>query len=282
MPMSGAGKSKLCFGPFELDTAERELRQDGNVVKLQQQQVSVLLLLVERAGQIVSREEIYHHIWGNDTFVDFERGINFSINQIRVALGDDAHKPTYVETVPRRGYRFPAQVEGTEGEGADSPTSPDLSTLVSGSDAKRSSEPQASRLRFGRNILAGLVALLCVGGIMWGLLHLRKAEPRSTPPPGTSPNMIRTPLVTLRGLVYGITFSPDGQQIAFTWNKFGKRDIYIQRIGGGDRPLQITHNLDGTSWTVDWSPDGRSLLYGRCVEGNRGALYAIPARQPSD
>jgi eukaryotic-like serine/threonine-protein kinase len=86
-----AGKSKLRFGPFELDPVQRELRQDGKVVKLQQQQVSVLLLLVERAGLIVSREEIHQRIWGGDTFVDFERGINFSINQIRVALGDDAH-----------------------------------------------------------------------------------------------------------------------------------------------------------------------------------------------
>jgi DNA-binding winged helix-turn-helix (wHTH) protein len=89
-----AGKSKLRFGPFELDPVQRELRQGGKVVKLQQQQVSVLLLLVERAGLTVSREEIHQHIWGGDTFVDFERGINFSINQIRAALGDDAHTPT--------------------------------------------------------------------------------------------------------------------------------------------------------------------------------------------
>ena len=72
-----AGKSKLRFGPFELDPVQRELRQCGKVVKLQQQQVSVLLLLVERAGLIVSREEIHQRIWGGDTFVDFERGSIF-------------------------------------------------------------------------------------------------------------------------------------------------------------------------------------------------------------
>jgi TolB-like protein/DNA-binding winged helix-turn-helix (wHTH) protein/Tfp pilus assembly protein PilF len=99
------------FGQFELDPSSRELRKDGSVVKLQRQQLAVLLLLVQRAGQIVSREEIHQHIWGNDTFVDFERGINFAINQIRAALGDSAENPGFVETVPRRGYRFIAAVE---------------------------------------------------------------------------------------------------------------------------------------------------------------------------
>jgi DNA-binding winged helix-turn-helix (wHTH) protein len=94
------------FGPFALDPLNRELRKRGYLVKLQPQQFAVLLLLTEHAGQIVSREEIHQHIWGNDTFVDFERGINFSINQIRGALVDDADKPRYVETIPRRGYRF--------------------------------------------------------------------------------------------------------------------------------------------------------------------------------
>jgi Tol biopolymer transport system component/DNA-binding winged helix-turn-helix (wHTH) protein len=277
MPIPGAGKSKLCFGPFELDTVERELRRDGKVVKLQQQQVSVLMLLVERAGQIVSREEIHQHIWGSDTFVDFERGINFSINQIRTALGDDANRPRYIETIPRRGYRFLARVESADIEGVEDPKFADLSTLVPGPDGKKSSDAQPSRFRFTRKILSGFVAFLLVGVITWGLLHLRNEEARSVRSSGISPNVKRTPLVTLRGLVSGITFSPDGQQIAFTWSKFGKRDIYIQQIGGGARPLQITHNLDGTSWRVDWSPDGRLLLFGRCGEGNRGILYAIPA-----
>lgn len=87
------------------------MRKRGYPVKLQQQHFAVLLLLVERAGQIVSREEIHQHIWGSDTFVDFDRGINFAINQIRAALGDNADKPRYIETIPRRGYRFIGRLE---------------------------------------------------------------------------------------------------------------------------------------------------------------------------
>ena len=76
------------FGPFELDPVNHELRKRGHLIRLRPQALAVLQLLADRAGQIVSREEIHQHIWGNETFVDFERGINFSINQIRAALGD--------------------------------------------------------------------------------------------------------------------------------------------------------------------------------------------------
>src|ERR1700757_2710360 len=117
------------FGPFALDPTSCELRKRGHLIRLQPQQFAVLLLLTERAGQIVSREEIHQHIWGNDTFVDFERGINFSINQIRAALGDDAEKPRYVETIPRRGYRFISPINCHEPVVTDVPKSISLDPL---------------------------------------------------------------------------------------------------------------------------------------------------------
>lgn len=100
----------ICFGPFELDLAAGELRKGGIPVKLQPQPFQVLRLLAERAGSIVTREEIQRYLWSESTFVDFEHGINFSINQIRGALADNAEKPRYIETLPRRGYRFIAAV----------------------------------------------------------------------------------------------------------------------------------------------------------------------------
>src|SRR5882757_10303451 len=103
------------FGPFALDLTNRELRKRGYLVRLQPQQLAVLLMLAERPGQIVSRDEIHQRIWGSDTFVDFERGINFSINQIRAALGDDAAKPRFIETIPRPGYRFLCPIEISQG-----------------------------------------------------------------------------------------------------------------------------------------------------------------------
>src|SRR5271154_5485154 len=105
---------KISFRPFELDTAAGTLRKHGIRIKLQPQPYKLLLLLMERAGQVVTREEIQRHVWQDSTFVDFESGINFSINQIRAALGDDAENPRYVETLPRRGYRFIAPITTAE------------------------------------------------------------------------------------------------------------------------------------------------------------------------
>ncbi len=94
------------FGSFELHPVSGELRQHGDLVKLAPQPAKVLVLLVRRAGDVVTRDEIREHVWAVDTFVDFEQGLNFCIRQIREAFGDTADAPRYVETLPRRGYRF--------------------------------------------------------------------------------------------------------------------------------------------------------------------------------
>lgn len=96
----------LRFGGFELRTAEGELRLNGDLVKLPPQPLKVLELLARRGGEVVTRNEIRGHVWCGDTFVDFEQGLNFCIRQIREAVGDRADAPRFIETLPRRGYRF--------------------------------------------------------------------------------------------------------------------------------------------------------------------------------
>lgn len=98
------------FGAFDLDVRAGELRRDGAAVKLQPQPFRVLALLVARAGELVTREELKKALWGDETYVDFERGLNFCINQVRAALGDSADSPRFIQTLPRRGYRFVAPV----------------------------------------------------------------------------------------------------------------------------------------------------------------------------
>ncbi|HEY7516241.1 MAG TPA: winged helix-turn-helix domain-containing protein, partial [Vicinamibacteria bacterium] len=105
----GAARA-LRFGAFELDLQSGELRRSGVLVHLQQQPAKVLVLLARRSGELVTREEIQREVWGG-TFVDFEQGLNFCVKQIRAALGDQADTPRYLETLPRRGYRFLAPVE---------------------------------------------------------------------------------------------------------------------------------------------------------------------------
>jgi len=100
------------FGAFEVGLRSGELRKHGIKVKIQEQPFQVLTMLLEHPGQIVTREELHKKLWPADTFVDFEHGLNAAINKLREALGDSADNPRFVETLPRRGYRFIAPVEG--------------------------------------------------------------------------------------------------------------------------------------------------------------------------
>lgn len=103
--------SSIRFGEFELDEQTCELRRKGVPTRIQQQPARVLALLLTHQGMMVTRDQIRDAIWGQDTFVDFEQGLNFCIRQIRVTLNDQAEKPRFVETLPRRGYRFIAPIE---------------------------------------------------------------------------------------------------------------------------------------------------------------------------
>lgn len=305
MASLGTPPGLIRFGPFALDPANRELRKRGYLVRLQPQQFAVLLLLVERAGQIVSREEIHQHIWGNDTFVDFERGINFSINQIRAALGDDADKPRFIETIPRRGYRFIHPVELLESCGsqdgkvsasepsssAEAPKSatepaiaPELDTAVveSAMQNRRSAETIRRKWLWPG---IGLAALLILSAVF---LNRHGALPLQTPlvtRAGSASGHPHTTMVTsFRGNVQEPTFSPDGKQIAYFWNGkdqsgFAKFDIYVQMIGG-ERPLRLTWSGVGPTddphiCCLAWSPDGQWISFARCRAGS-GTIFKVP------
>jgi len=112
--MRSAPKNRplIHFGEFELDIAAGELRRQGSKLRLQDQPLQVLEILLQRPGEIVAREELQQKVWPSDTFVDFDHGINNAIKRLREALRDTADTPRFVETLPRRGYRFIAPVNG--------------------------------------------------------------------------------------------------------------------------------------------------------------------------
>jgi TolB-like protein/DNA-binding winged helix-turn-helix (wHTH) protein/Tfp pilus assembly protein PilF len=156
-------ESVIRFGAFELALKSGELRKEGNVVRLQMQPLKALAYLASHAGQTVTREELQQAVWGNETFVDFEHGLNFCIKQIRAALGDNAQAPRFIETLPRRGYRFIAQIEPVNGlpvvKAAQEPVAAAL-------------EPQApipTRSRTYRFVLASIaaMALAAAGYFLW-------------------------------------------------------------------------------------------------------------------
>src|SRR5580693_6133059 len=114
MPESSRLAGRRRFGVFEVDLRAGELRKHGQKIRLQEQPFQVLVMLVEHAGEVVSREDLQKKLWTADTFVDFDHGLNKAINKIREALGDSAESPRFVETVSRRGYRFLAEVKDVD------------------------------------------------------------------------------------------------------------------------------------------------------------------------
>lgn len=136
--LPGPGSLKLKFGTYEVDLRTGELRKNGMRIRLQEKPLRVLALLAERQGQLVSREELKKHLWPDETFVDFETGLNTAVKKLRGALSDDAEKPRYIETIPRRGYRFVAEVEFQNG------LRPEASSLTKLVAAEPELPPQSS------------------------------------------------------------------------------------------------------------------------------------------
>src|SRR5262245_59924529 len=107
-------KGSVRFGRFELDVEARELRSAAARVRLQEQPFAILQLMLDRPGQVITREELRRRLWPDGTFVDFEHSLNAAMKRLRSALGDDADHPTFIETLPRRGYRFIAGLACSE------------------------------------------------------------------------------------------------------------------------------------------------------------------------
>jgi DNA-binding winged helix-turn-helix (wHTH) protein len=120
-PPSSSESRLVRFAVFEVDLAAGELRKNGARLRLQEQPFQVLAVLLENAGRVVTREDLRQKIWPADTFVDFDHSLNTAVNKIRDVLGDSAPSPRFVETLPRRGYRFIAPVNGVEALAAKSP-----------------------------------------------------------------------------------------------------------------------------------------------------------------
>ena len=110
MPIPGSTATKYRFGPFELDPHEGRLSRNGSVVKLQKLPYRLLVMLVERGGGVVTREEVRKYLWPENTFVEFDNSLGVAIRKVRESLGDDAEVPRYIETIQGRGYRFIAPI----------------------------------------------------------------------------------------------------------------------------------------------------------------------------
>ncbi len=163
-----------CFGPYRLDLRTGELQKDGRRLRLQEKSFQVLAALVQRPGEMVSREELHQRLWSNDTFVDFDHGLNNTLNRLREVLNDDAEHPRYIETLPRRGYRFIAPVEVEQHRLTDTLPWP-VATLMGGRTV-------GQRARAGRMGL--VIAATALVGVLGFAAWKRFAAGRPSPVAG--------------------------------------------------------------------------------------------------
>ena len=270
------------FGVFELDAPSGELRRNGTIVKLREQPARILLLLLENAGQMVTREQLREHLWPSNTFVDFDHSLNAAVMKLREVLGDSADKPLYIETIPRKGYRFVAPVShpaDTQNGGASSQSTaaPELAVYNTREQSnggievpsKAPDEKQGRRTMLSRKLAVLILLIVSALGIA---ALIRSASLRSALTP-----MRVKPLTDLPGWAGWPALSPDGERLAFIWNNESpaNRNLYVQLVGG-DRPLQLTHTHSGFLCCPSWSPDGREIAIARCGD-NGGAVYVVPA-----
>jgi Tol biopolymer transport system component/DNA-binding winged helix-turn-helix (wHTH) protein len=242
------------FGEFEVDSLHQTLSLRGVRVKLQRQPFKVLELLIQRAPEIVSRDEIRRHVWGDEVYVDLAQNINFCIRQIRAALGDTS-EGHLIETLPRQGYRFVAPLDAAAQDRGNSEDEPE--------------EGPRQRNTKRQWLIAGLAALVAIGIVgVWNWVLTRK----------TVSGVTRiSHLTTYPGDEREPSLSPDGRQVAFSWGgeKDENRDIYVVLVGKQHR-IRLTSDPAEDAYPA-WSPDGKQIAFIRRRGGARAEIILIPA-----
>jgi DNA-binding winged helix-turn-helix (wHTH) protein/Tol biopolymer transport system component len=248
---------KIRFGVYELDRDAMELRKHGVPLRLQDQPLRVLAMLAGRPGEIVTREELQEQIWGN-TFVDFDQSLNKAINRIREALNDNAGTPQYVETVPRRGYRFIAPVAPVTPTAEQLPAAP-LNAVPAVELPQSRPDRATSRIVIVAALaIVGVLAAIGVAAAVW----LRQAK---------KPTLPEARLMSSSG--YSPALSRDGKLLAYvSVPSDGERHIMVQQTAGGEAvPVTFGPSADESP---DFSPDGTSIAF--YSARNRGGIYIVP------
>jgi eukaryotic-like serine/threonine-protein kinase len=253
---------KIRFGVYELDRDAMELRKRGLLLRLQEQPLRVLAMLTERPGEVITREQLQEQIWGN-TFVDFDQSLNKAVNRVREALNDDASTPQYVETVPRRGYRFiapVAAVPGTDAQGTAAPVNPGPTA----EPAPSTSHTSPSRaVLLAALAIATVLAVIGIAAVVW-LRHPAKhalQEPTHVTSFGVSPALSR-----------------DGKLLAYMSSLGGGTPhIWVQQTAGGEAIPVTTDSYPGGM--PDFSPDGTHIAFYSTRNG--GGIY-IASTLPGD
>ena len=243
--MEGLNSNLIRFGVFEADRATGELRKAGRRIRLQEQPFRILLLLLEHQGEVVSRDELRERIWG-ETNVDFEEGLNTAVRKLRDALGDSAANPRFIETLPRRGYRFIATAE-----------------VVGGTPILPEPKNFPVRRPLLRWAIGGAVVTILASVF---LMRVREKPLLTASPP--------IQLTRDSGLTTEPVISQDGKFLVYASDRAGEGnlDIWIQHTSGGE-PRRLTSN-PANERQPELSPDGSNVIFRS--DGETPGIYSVP------
>ena len=297
--MTSSNPHRVRFGPFEADLDTHELWKNGVRLKLGGQPFEILALLLRRPGQMVLREELQKELWAEDTFVDFNHGLNAAVNKLRETLADSAEEPHYIETLPRRGYRFVATVETfSEANGKQeakvlasapsstlptpppqpsafgaSPETSANSVVTVAGESRRKWPPRWPAIAVAGTGLT--LALILFGVVLskWPVIKERLSEEAQGRAKAAASSRVST---LVPDPASDPAISPDGKMVAFRRNSYtpGGAGIFVTS-SEGNGVMQLTEHPGDCC--PAWSPDGKMLAFTR-IASDEYAIYVVSAK----
>ena len=274
------GRQRLRFGLFEADLASGELYKHGRLIHVQEKPFRILAMLLERPGEVVSREEVQKKLWPDGTFVDFDESLDTALKKLRQALGDSPQNPIFVETIPRRGYRFIAPVNA---KGLATPQLPGLSeeaqtnatpatlhpadNTVSPERIKAPPARTAVLLRYALGVTVILLAFMA--------FRLYKRAPYGG---ALDPQKLQITRLTENGMVSGVAISPDGHFVAYAKHDGEKEGLWIRQVAT-QSDVQIVPSDTNGFHGLTFSPDSNYIYFVRSDKNDAyfKYLYSIPS-----
>jgi Tol biopolymer transport system component/DNA-binding winged helix-turn-helix (wHTH) protein len=269
------------FGAFELNPETGELSKLGLPIRLSPQPFKLLSILVSQPGKLVSREELRGQLWNGTTFVNFEQGLNFCVRRIRAVLDDNADRPHFIETVPRRGYRFIAPVESNDGtvnllpECSIKIAPANGGAVVHPAQVESSElEPATTQIRYTHRKRRFLIVSSVFFAII-GMIVLFREKYAHIESASLLPEPVIVPLISLQGEQSMPAFSPDGSRVAFLWRAPNQAQSGIYAAVVGSQSLvRLSHS--GDDYSPAWSPDGREVAFLH-DSGEKFLIDSVPA-----